>query len=316
MSSNNFTGLEKRDPEVDQTLRSNTPYDEPLDSSGEIGDPNESADPVTVNSMETGTVSPRVFKHNSSVPDTRVQIEDEIDEEEWDPSMLEQMLVGDSDSTEIGSDPDPSVLEQVLEEMLDEDSDETELDDDVHPGWTHVLSPPFTSSRHSTPPEVMRWVNFPDIYDSFEYIFDNTHHFMRQSACLNRALRRVDYGVDLSAYKFPYAAQGGMRVMRPLPYPFRRRPELGATRLSEVETLRYTAANMASISLNVELQRWELEAQPETKEGSTSGGLGESTSNNGGSRVSSQAKQDKGTSEEKDRDDETSSPARKRARYS
>ncbi|KAK7538167.1 uncharacterized protein J3D65DRAFT_602197 [Phyllosticta citribraziliensis] len=217
----------------------------------------------------------------------------EEDDDEWDPAMLEQML----------------------QQMVEEDGDDTETETDDRPGWALILSPPLSTSKHSTPPEVMRWVRWPDVNDSLRFIFNRPCHFIRQVACLKRALWLVDYNVDLDAYQFPYGAEGEMRVERPLPRRYRvRRQKTGPTSLRQVESLVYSASDLHNISLNVKMQLWELETDGEPQEHFESESPA-SKSDDAGPAVPKRAAEAISTSEESSSGVEESQQ-RKRARHS
>ncbi|KAK8162057.1 hypothetical protein IWX90DRAFT_479754 [Phyllosticta citrichinensis] len=177
---------------TDRDLRADTPFPEDYQVAQTDPGNHEAIGHSGNESNASGEAGPT----SSHGPETSTN---EEDEDEWDPAMLEQML----------------------EQMIEEDGDDTETETDDRPGWALVLSPPLSTSRHSTPPEVMRWVRWLDINESLREIFNHPCHFIRQVACLKRALWLVDYDVDLDAYQFPYGAEGEMRVERPLPRRYR-----------------------------------------------------------------------------------------------
>ncbi|KAK8161165.1 hypothetical protein BKA80DRAFT_302969 [Phyllosticta citrichinensis] len=141
---------------TDRDLRADTPFPEDyqvaqtdpgnheaIGHSGNESNASGEAGPTSSHGPETSTVSSSPSKQSSITSDTRNQNEE--DEDEWDPAMLEQML----------------------EQMIEEDGDDTETETDDRPGWALVLSPPLSTSRHSTPPEVMRWVTATSLIQGF-----------------------------------------------------------------------------------------------------------------------------------------------------
>ncbi|KAK8231503.1 hypothetical protein HDK77DRAFT_485704 [Phyllosticta capitalensis] len=136
--------------------------------------------------------------------DSDKRVFDGEDDEEYDYDELDFNNDDDDDSL---FDPD-----EVLE---------TDSDDEFHPGWTTVMSPSLNPTKHSTPPEVMKWAAWPTIYDSLESALRHSNEAMRKAACIRSALKHVDVArgvfVDLSRYKFPYAARGKLRPLPHLP---------------------------------------------------------------------------------------------------
>ncbi|KAK7543256.1 hypothetical protein IWX50DRAFT_616862 [Phyllosticta citricarpa] len=138
------------------------------------------------------------------------------------------------------------------EEISDDksESDEALYDDDFeyepansYPEWTRTISPSLNPSRHSTPPEVMKWVYWPPIYDSLERI---RYHVgdepsLRKTVCVKAALEQIEFA-DYSAFDFPYAAMGRLRPLRcpPLaPYLHRKLNLRTPSSLRQVEECRY-----------------------------------------------------------------------------
>ncbi|KAK7510833.1 hypothetical protein IWZ03DRAFT_426633 [Phyllosticta citriasiana] len=134
--------------------------------------------------------------HNA--PTQYTFVEDDVDQE------------GDSDDEisddECDSDKEISDDESESDEALYDDDFEHEPADS-HPEWTRTISPSLNPSRHSTPPEVMKWVYWPPIYDSLErhryHVGDETS--LRKTVCVKAALEQIEFA-DNTAYDFPYGA--------------------------------------------------------------------------------------------------------------
>lgn len=123
-----------------------------------------------------------------------------------DPNM------GDHDMGDYNDDIDS---DDSYEFSSDEESFVFEPRSEYHPGWTKDLSPSL-NPNHSTPPEVMKWVAWPAIYDSLDQIQSRVHYPLRKVACVRAALTHVDF-VPLADYKFPYGAMGKLRPLHQLP---------------------------------------------------------------------------------------------------
>ncbi|KAK8161166.1 hypothetical protein BKA80DRAFT_344251 [Phyllosticta citrichinensis] len=87
-----------------------------------------------------------------------------------------------------------------------------------HPPWTRTMSPSLNPSQHSTPPEILKWVYWPPIYESLEKIRYNIgfRYPLIKTVCVKAAMAQINF-VDLNTHRFPYGAMGRLRPLPPPP---------------------------------------------------------------------------------------------------
>ncbi|KAK7538166.1 uncharacterized protein J3D65DRAFT_694253 [Phyllosticta citribraziliensis] len=182
---------------------------------------------ISVSRVGSGGGDAGSFAHGSGLATSSVTVPvytEQISEHNPYPGNSSDFVTLEYDPNEEHSSDSESDSEEEYdsdEELYDEDFEYEPANS--HPPWTRTMSPSLNPSQHSTPPEVLKWVYWPPIYDSLDHIRHNigARYPMIKIVCVKAAMAQISF-VDLSTYRFPYGAMGRLRPLtRPRALPYR-----------------------------------------------------------------------------------------------